>query len=319
MLKKVLDVEEISKDFLERCQKMEKVRMAAVFPLSEEALNGVVEAAELDLIDPTIIAPEKKLRALAKEESIDISPYTIIDVPHAVASAEKAVAMVHAGEVDAIMKGSLHTDELMKAVVKRDRGLRTARRISHAFVMARETYHKPFIITDAAVNIQPDLTTKADIVQNAIDLFHVMFKKKTPKVGILSAVETVNPAIPSTIEAAALCKMADRNQIKGAIIDGPFAYDNVISIQAAEIKNIESEVVGDVDIYLVPDLEAGNMLAKQMVFLSNAFSAGIILGAQVPIVLTSRADGVRSRIGSCAIAVMMVNDKLERLKIEEES
>lgn len=318
MLKKILDVEEVSKDLLEQCSKLDKIRMAVVFPLSEEALNGVVEAAELDLIEPIIIAPERKLKSLAKSIKVDLSPYKIVDVPHAVASAERAVEMVHAGEVDAIMKGSLHTDELMKAVVKRNRGLRTDRRISHAFVMARATYHKPFMITDAAVNIQPDLTTKADIVQNAVDLYHVLFKGSTPKVGILSAVETVNPAIPSTIEAAALCKMADRNQITGAIVDGPFAYDNVISIQAAQIKNIESEVVGDVDIYLVPDLEAGNMLAKQMIFLSNAFSAGIILGAAVPIVLTSRSDGVRSRIGSCAIAVMMVHDKIERMRHEED-
>lgn len=311
MLKKVLDIEKLELSFLERCQKLPKINMAVVHPCSEESLAGVIESAQLSLISPFLIAPKKKLEAIAKQYHIDISGYPVIDVPHSHAAAETAVKMVHKGQVDAIIKGSLHTDELMREIIKKEAGLRTGRRMSHVFVMARETYHKPFMITDAAINIAPDLVTKADIMQNAIDLFYVLFKG-TPKVGILSAVETVNPAIPSTIDAACLCKMAERGQIVGAIVDGPFAYDNVISIQAAQTKNIHSKVIGDVDIYLVPNLEAGNMLAKQMVFLSNAFSAGMILGAKVPIALTSRSDGVRSRIGSCAIAVMMVHDKLER-------
>lgn len=317
MLKKVLDVEKLEEKYLRRCKSLPKINMAAVHPCSEDSLRGVIEAAELSLIAPILIAPQKKLEKLAKKEKIKLSPYPIIDVPHSHAAAEKAVELVHRGDADAIIKGSLHTDELMKEVVKRDGGLRTERRISHCFLMARETYHKPFIITDAAINIAPDLLTKADIVQNAIDLFHVLIKDKIPKVGILSAIETVNPAIPSTIDAACLCKMADRGQIVGAIVDGPFAYDNVISIQAAQSKNIRSTVVGDVDIYLVPNLEAGNMLAKQMVFLTNAFSAGMILGAKVPIALTSRSDGVRSRVGSCAIAVMMVHEKLKGAEREE--
>lgn len=318
MLKKVLDIEKLELEYLKRCQNLPKINMAAVHPCSEDSLNGVIEAAELSLISPVLIAPRKKLEAIAQQYKINISNYPIIDVPHSHAAAEMAVKMVHAGEVEAIIKGSLHTDELMREVIKRDGGLRTERRISHVFLMARETYHKPFMITDAAINIAPDLMTKADIVQNAIDLFNVMFKGVIPKVGILSAVETVNPAIPSTIDAACLCKMAERGQIVGAIVDGPFAYDNVISLQAAQTKNIHSAVIGDVDIYLVPNLEAGNMLAKQLVFLSNAFSAGMILGAKVPIALTSRSDGVRSRIGSCAIAVMMVHDKLEKAARSEE-
>lgn len=312
MLKKVLDIEKLEMEFLERCKLLPKINMAVVHPCSEDSLNGVIEAAQLSLISPILIAPRKKLEAIATQFNINISGCQIIDVPHSHAAAEKAVQLVHKGEVDAIIKGSLHTDELMREVIKKEAGLRTGRRMSHVFVMARETYHKPFMITDAAINIAPDLLTKADIMQNAIDLFYVLFKDKKPKVGILSAVETVTPAIPSTIDAACLCKMAERGQIEGAIVDGPFAYDNVISLQAAQTKNIHSKVVGDVDIYLVPNLEAGNMLAKQMVFLSNAFSAGMILGAKVPIALTSRSDGVRSRIGSCAIAVMMVQDKLER-------
>ncbi len=245
------------------------------------------------LIDPIIIAPTHKINAVAQAANIDLSAFTLIDVPHSDAAAEMAVALVHQGRAEAIMKGSLHTDELMRVVVKRDKGLRTERRISHVFVMARESYHKPFIITDAAININPDLMTKRDIVQNAIDLTRVLNKDITPKVGILSAVETINPEIQSTIDAACLCKMAERGQITGAIVDGPFAYDNVISVRAAKAKNIESTVIGDVDIYLVPNLEAGNMLAKQLAFLTGAFSAGMILGAKVPIVLTSRSDGVR--------------------------
>ncbi|MBS0289667.1 MAG: bifunctional enoyl-CoA hydratase/phosphate acetyltransferase [Proteobacteria bacterium] len=316
MHKKLLDLVELEKDLLAKGKAVPKITMAIVHPCSADSLNGVVNAVKEGLIDPILIAPEKKLLAIAKENKIDLTSYKIINVPHSEAAAETAVSLVHEGLAKAIMKGSLHTDELMKEVVKRDKGLRTGRRISHVFIMARETYHKPFIITDAAININPDLMTKRDIVQNAIDLMHVFNKDLVPKVGILSAVETINPDIQSTIDAACLCKMADRGQITGGIVDGPFAYDNVISARAAETKKIKSKVIGDVDIYLVPNLEAGNMLAKQLAFLTNALSAGLILGAKVPIVLTSRSDGVRSRILSCIIAVLMVNAKMTHIDSE---
>lgn len=309
MKKKLLDIKQLEQEFINRCQSMSKIRIAVAHPCSEDALNGVIEAANVGLIDPILIGPSHKIKAIADTLNTDISAFEILDVPHSNAAAEMAVNLVHQGKAEAIMKGSLHTDELMKEVVKSAGGLRTERRISHVFVMARETYHKPFIITDAAINITPDLMTKRDIVQNAIDLMLVLNKNMKPKVGILSAIETINPAIQSTIDAACLCKMAERGQINGAIVDGPFAYDNVISERAAKAKNIKSSVIGDVDIYLVPNLEAGNMLAKQLAFLTDAFSAGMILGAKVPIVLTSRSDGVQSRISSCAIAVMMVNAK----------
>lgn len=309
MKKKLLDIKQLEQEFINRCQAMSKIRIAVAHPCSEDALNGVIEAANVGLIDPILIGPSHKIQAIADILKADISAFEMVDVPHSNAAAEMAVNMVHQGKAEAIMKGSLHTDELMKEVVKTAGGLRTERRISHVFVMARETYHKPFIITDAAINITPDLMTKRDIVQNAIDLMRVLNKNMKPKVGILSAIETINPAIQSTIDAACLCKMAERGQINDAIVDGPFAYDNVISERAAKAKNIRSSVIGDVDIYLVPNLEAGNMLAKQLAFLTDAFSAGMILGAKVPIVLTSRSDGVQSRISSCAIAVMMVNAK----------
>ncbi len=308
-MKKLLDIAELEKQLLDRCKPLTKVPMAVVHPCSEDSLNGAVDAAKAGLIDPVLVAPIKKIHSIAEQFKIDISSCEIIDVPHSNAAAEKAVSLVHEGKVSAIMKGSLHTDELMKEVVKRDKGLRTQRRISHVFVMARETYHKVFIITDAAININPDLMTKRDIVQNAIDLMLVLNKELKPKVGILSAVETINADIQSTIDAACLCKMADRGQITGAIVDGPFAYDNVISLKAAKSKNITSSVTGDVDIYLVPNLEAGNMLAKQLAYLTGALSAGMILGAKVPIVLTSRSDGARARLISCAIAVLMVHAK----------
>jgi len=309
MKKKLLDIKQLEQNLITRCQSMDKITIAVAHPCSEDALNGVIEAANEGLIEPLLIGPQHKIQAIADTLGADISGFELIHVPHSDAAAEMAVKMVHQGRAEAIMKGSLHTDELMKEVVKRESGLRTERRISHVFIMARETYHKPFIITDAAINIAPDLMTKRDIVQNAIDLMLVLNKDMKPKVGILSAVETINPAIQSTIDAACLCKMADRSQITGAIVDGPFAYDNIISEKAAKTKNIKSSVIGDVDIYLVPNLEAGNLLAKQLAFLTDAFCAGMILGAKVPIVLTSRSDGVQSRISSCAIAVMMVNAK----------
>lgn len=307
-----LDVDKLANQYLQKCLSLPKISMAVVHPCSQDALNGAIEAAQLGLVEPKLIGPEKKIREIADQYEINIDAYELIHVPHSHAAAEKAIKLVHEGTVDALMKGSLHTDELMREVIKKDSGLRTGRRISHVFVMAMEKFHKPFIITDAAININPDFMVKRDIIQNAVDLMHILDMSLIPKVAILSAVETINPEIQSTIDAACLCKMADRGQILGAIVDGPFAYDNVISLDAAKTKNITSPVIGDVDIFLVPNLEAGNMLSKQMVLLMNAFSAGMILGAKVPIVLTSRADGVRSRIGSCAIAVMMVNAKRTR-------
>ncbi|MDE3061369.1 MAG: bifunctional enoyl-CoA hydratase/phosphate acetyltransferase, partial [Pseudomonadota bacterium] len=241
-------------------------------------------------------------------QKLDISAYPLVDVPHSHAAAAEAVQMAAHGEVEALMKGSLHTDELMGAVVQHDSGLRTERRISHVFAMADENYHKPFYITDAAMNIAPDLLTKKDIVQNAIDLIvGISDEPMTPKVAVLAAVEVVNPAMQSTIDAACLCKMAERGQITGAIIDGPLAFDNAISAEAAKVKGITSAVAGDADIFLVPDIESGNMLAKQLILLGGASAAGIVLGARLPIILTSRSDGVASRIGSCALAVLMAN------------
>ena len=255
------------------------------------------------MIVPILVGPEAKIRAVAEQSGLDISPYRLVDAPHSHAAAAKAVEIVRAGEAETLMKGSLHTDELMGEVVRKDTGLRTERRISHAFIMDVPTYPKPLAVTDAAINIFPDLETKVDIVQNAIDMAHAL-GVDLPKVAILSAVETVTPKIPSTIDAAALCKMAERGQITGALLDGPLAFDNAISKEAAAIKGIRSEVAGDADILVVPDLEAGNMLAKQLSFLANADAAGIVLGARVPIILTSRADTVRARMASCAVAVL---------------
>ncbi len=254
------------------------------------------------------MGPEKKIRAIAAQEGLDISPYRLISTEHSHHAAEQGVALVRAGEADALMKGSLHTDELLHAILSKDKGLRTERRISHCFLLAVSTYARPFIVTDAAINIFPDLATKADICRNAIDLAHAMGMDQ-PKVAILSAVETVTPGIPSTLEAAALCKMADRGQIKGGLLDGPLAFDNAVDLEAAEIKGINSPVAGLADILVVPDLEAGNMLAKQLTFMANAEAAGIVLGARVPIVLTSRADSARTRLASCAVAVLLVEHR----------
>lgn len=302
-----LDIDKLADSFLHKCQALEKISVAVTYPCSEDSLKGAIEAAELGLIQPILIGPEKTIRELARLHKLSISNYELIDVPTSEAAAEKSVAVVNAKQAESIMKGNLHTDELMSKVVKKEGGLRTSRRMSHAFIMAIEQYHKPFIITDAAININPDLMTKKDITQNAIDLVHILNEEITPKVAILSAVETVNPSIPSTLDAACLSKMAEREQITGAIVDGPFAYDNVFSLQAAQTKHIASPVVGDADIFVVPNLEAGNLLAKQLILITEAISAGIILGAKVPIILTSRSDGVRSRISSCAIAVLMAH------------
>jgi phosphotransacetylase len=296
---------------IERCATLEPVTTAVAHPCDESSLTGAVEAAEANLIRPILVGPEAKIRGVAEQFGLDISPYRLVDVPHSHAAAAKAVEIVAAGEAETLMKGSLHTDELMAEVVRKEGGLRTERRISHAFIMDVPTYPKPLVVTDAAINIFPDLETKRDIVQNAIDMAHAL-GVKLPKIAILSAVETVTPKIPSTIEAAALCKMAEHGQITGALLDGPLAFDNAISKEAAEIKGIRSEVAGDADILVVPDLEAGNMLAKQLSFLANADAAGVVLGARVPIMLTSRADTVRARMASCAIAVCLAHARRQQ-------
>lgn len=288
---------------LEKCKSLTPIPTAVAHPCEKSALSGAIEAAELGLIVPILVGPRQKIEATAKAGGIDISKYEIVDTPHSHASAVAAVQLLREAKAELLMKGSLHTDELMSAVVSREGGLRTGRRISHVFVMDVPTYHKVLFITDGAINIAPTLEDKVDICQNAIDLI-VALGVVEPKVAILSAVETVTSKIPATIDAAALCKMAERGQITGAILDGPLAFDNAISKEAAEIKRIRSVVAGDPDILLAPDLEAGNMLAKQLTFLANADSAGLVLGARVPIILTSRADSVRARIASCGVAML---------------
>ncbi len=300
---------------IERCKSLPPVITAVAHPCDESSLRGAIEAAEANLIVPILVGPEAKIRAVAKENGLDISTFRVVDAPHSNAAAAKAVELVRMGEAEVLMKGSLHTDELLSAVVAKETGLRTARRLSHVFVMDVPTYHKPLLITDAAINIYPSLDDKVDIVQNAIELCHA-FGMKLPKVAILSAVETVNSKIKSTLEAAALCKMADRGQITGGLLDGPLAMDNAISKEAAAIKKIKSEVAGDADVLLVPDLESGNMIAKQLSFLANADAAGIVLGARVPIILTSRADNVRARMASCAVAVMLAHARSEAAQAE---
>ena len=290
-------------NLLKRCAELDPVPTAVAHPCEASALAGAIEAGEKNLITPILVGPAAKIRDVASEAKIALGSVRIVDTAHSHESAAKAVALVRSGEAELLMKGSLHTDELLGAVVARETGLRTGRRISHVFVMDVPTYHKVLIITDAAINIAPALDDKVDICQNAIDLARAL-GLDTPKVAILAAVETVSSKMPSTIDAACLCKMADRGQIKGALLDGPLAFDNAISKQAAQIKGIVSEVAGDPDILLVPDLEAGNMLAKQLSFLAKADSAGLVLGARVPIILTSRADSVRSRIASCGVAVL---------------
>jgi phosphate acetyltransferase len=274
-----------------------------VHPCDETSLRGAIDAAEAGLIIPVLVAPAAKIKNVAREFSIDIGRYELVDVPHSDAAAAKAVELIRAAQGEMLMKGSLHTDELMRAVTAANTGLRTARRISHVFIMDVPTRAETLFVTDAAINIFPDLDAKRDIVQNVIDLFTEL-GLGTPLVAILSAVETVTPKIPSTIDAAALCKMADRGQITGGILDGPLAFDNAIDPEAARIKGIHSPVAGQAQILVVPDLEAGNMLAKNLIYLSKADSAGLVLGARVPIVLTSRADSVRSRMASCAAAVL---------------
>ncbi|MGD0443312.1 MAG: bifunctional enoyl-CoA hydratase/phosphate acetyltransferase [Edaphobacter sp.] len=296
---------------LAKCKNLKPVPTAVAHPCEESALSGAIEAANLGLIVPVLIGPRDKIESTAKAAGLDISKYQIVDTPHSHSSAAKAVELVREAQAELLMKGSLHTDELMAAVVSRDGGLRTNRRISHVFVMDVPTYHKVLLVTDGAINIAPTLEDKVEICQNAIDLIMALGLKR-PKVAILAAVETVTSKMPATIDAAALCKMADRGQIKGAILDGPLAFDNAISKQAAGTKGIRSEVAGDPDILLAPDLEAGNILAKQLSFLANADSAGLVLGARVPIILTSRADSVRARIASCGVAMLAAHARRKK-------
>jgi len=293
----------------------EPIPVAVCHPCSKEALEGAIDSARANLIDPILVGPEAKIRALAESLKLDISPYRVVDALHSHDAALKAVALCRSGEAEALMKGSLHTDELMGAVVSSATGLRTERRISHVFAMDVPTYPRPLFITDAAINIYPTLEDKVHIVKNAIQLAHALNIQR-PKVAILSAMETVNPKIPGTVEAAALCKMADRGQIEGALLDGPLAFDNAVSKEAALIKGIHSPVAGEADILVVPDLEAGNMLAKQLSFLGRADSAGIVLGARVPIILTSRADSAEARLASCAVAVAFAQRLRENQKVK---
>jgi len=288
---------------IEQARGLVPIRTAVVHPVDRNSLLGAIDAARAGLIVPVLVGPETKIRAVAAAESVDLVPWALVATRHSHEAAERAVAMVRAGEVEALMKGSLHTDELMHEVVAKETGIRTARRLSHVFVVDVPTYARLLFITDAAINIAPDLDAKRDIVQNAIDLARVLGIAE-PKVAVLSAVETVSPEIRSTIDAAALCKMAERGQITGGVLDGPLAFDNAVSEEAARVKGIESPVAGRADILVVPDLESGNMLAKQLEYLGEAQSAGVVLGARVPIVLTSRADSPLTRMTSCAVALL---------------
>ena len=287
---------------LERCRGIAPIATAVAYPCDESSLSGAVDAAKLGLIVPILVGPAAKIAEVAKAKGIDISDFQVVDAPNSRAAAAKAVELVRLGQAELVMKGSLHSDEVLGAIIAKETGLRTGRRLSHAFLMDVPTYHKVLLVTDAAINIAPTLEDKVDICQNAIDLART-FGVERPKVAILAAVETVNSKMPATLDAAALCKMADRGQITGGALDGPLAFDNAISVDAAKTKGIRSDVAGDPDILLAPDLEAGNMMAKMLSFLANADSAGLVLGARVPVILTSRADSVRSRIASCAVAV----------------
>ncbi|AEP31506.1 bifunctional enoyl-CoA hydratase/phosphate acetyltransferase [Brumicola nitratireducens] len=293
---------------IEKTKNIDPIRVAVVHPCDEVSLLGAIEAKDKGIIEPILIGPKAKIIATAEKASCNLDGIKIINVPHSHAAAAAAVEEVRANHVDAIMKGKLHTDELMSPIVDAKNGLRTERRMSHIFALDVPTYHKALFITDAAINIAPDLTTKRDIVQNAIELLHTL-GNSSPKVAILSAVETINAKMLSTIDAAALCKMAERMQITGGILDGPLAFDNAISKASAASKELVSEVAGDADILLAPDLEAANMLAKQLIYLAGAESAGIVLGATVPIILTSRSDGILSRLASCVLAQLYVHHR----------
>jgi len=299
---------------LERCKSIDPVPTAVAHPCEESALAGAMEAGERGLIVPILVGPGAKIREIAAKAGVNLGTTRIVEAAHSHESAKKAVEIVRLGEAELLMKGSLHSDELLSAVISKDSGMRTGRRISHVFIMDVPTYHKVLIVTDAAINIAPTLEDKADICQNAVDMAIALGLKK-PKVAILAAVETINSKMQATLDAAALCKMADRGQIRGAILDGPLAFDNAIDAEAARIKGIHSEVAGDPDILLVPDLEAGNMLAKQLTFLANADSAGLVLGARVPIILTSRADSAKARLASCAVASLAADAARSKLDV----
>jgi len=286
--------------------------LAVAHPCDQDSLRGALEARDAGIVKPILVGPVSRIKSVADEFGMDLRDCLLVDVPHSHAAAEKVVELVRAGEARAIMKGSLHTDELMSEVVRKDAGLRTDRRLSHVYVIDTPQYPRPLLITDAAINIAPDLESKADILRNAIELAHALGIPK-PRVAILAAVETVNVRMPATLDAAALCKMADRGQIAGGLIDGPLAFDNAVSLAAARTKGINSEVAGRADILLAPDLEAGNMIAKQLEHMGDALAAGVVLGAKVPIVLTSRADSVETRVASCAIAQLLNEARMRRL------
>lgn len=298
---------------IDYCSTLPPMRTAVVHPCDESSLSGALEAAKLGLISPLLVGPRARIKAAADSSGLDISAMELVDAPYSEAAAEQAVQLVREGRAEALMKGSLHTDELMAVVVKRETGLRTARRVSHCFVMDVPGHEQALIITDAAVNITPTLQEKVDILQNAIDLAHAL-RVDEVRVAVLSAMETVNPKVPSAIDAAALCKMVDRHQITGALVDGPLALDNAIDLEAARIKKIDSPVAGRANVLLVPDLVAGNMLAKSLSFLAGADAAGIVLGARVPIILTSRADSLLTRLASCAVAVLVAQARRESAK-----
>ncbi len=291
---------------LDRCRKLSPARAAVANPCDETSLAATVEAAEAGLIEPLLVGPLARIAEVAAQHRFDIARYRVVEAPDDRQAAARAVELVRKGEAEMLIKGALHTDLLMHEVVQSQTGLCTGRRLSHAYVLDVPTYHKPLMLTDCAVNIYPTLEDKVSICQNAIDLAHTL-GVALPKVAVLSAVETVNPKITATLEAAALCKMADRGQITGGLLDGPLAMDDAISKTAAEVKHIRSEVAGDADVLVVPDLEAGNMLAKQLTFMANADAAGIVLGARVPIVLTSRSDNVRTRLASCAVGLLLAH------------
>ena len=296
---------------LARCKEIAPTPTAVAHPCDESSLRGAVEAAEMGIIRPLLVGPRSKIEEVARAAGLNIAPYELIDVEHSHAAADMAVQLAREGRAELLMKGSLHTDELMAAIVRSGTGLRTERRISHCFIMDVPNLDRAIIITDAAINIFPTMEDKVHIIQNAIDLAHSLGIEK-PKVAILSAMETINPKLQSTIEAGALCKMADRGQITGGILDGPLALDNAIDIDAAKIKKIESPVAGKADILVVPDLEAGNMLAKSLSFMADADAAGIVLGARVPVILTSRADSVLTRLASCAVAALVAANRRQQ-------
>lgn len=299
---------------IDYCRTLQPIATAVAHPCDRSSLEGAIQAAELGLIVPILVGPRERILAVAAQEGLQIEGFELVDAPHSHAAAAKAVELVREGKAEALMKGSLHTDELMGAVVSREGGLRTARRVSHCFVMDVPRHENALIITDAAINIAPTLAEKVDILQNAIDLGHAL-RMPEVRVAILSAMETVNPKVPSTLEAAALCKMVDRHQITGALVDGPLALDNAIDLEAAQTKKIDSPVAGRANVLMVPDLEAGNMLAKSLSFLAGADAAGIVLGARVPVILTSRADSVRTRLASCAVASLVARMRTEEARV----